>query len=182
MDRVRDHTSYQFPSKLHEVFPGEKFTSALRYMSIAGLKKEPRFSLPCCVKAESPNPSIVQPSQASGHTATKTRDRNTNSRSRGGGSRKPSPKGNDRSVGQVMSVSDLFSVQFDYWTASEEVWPVVCAVSNQTLRALHPPPPLTWHLSGGPCVPFPSLVWSLLKLRRQWALSRDVSSEVPQLY
>lgn len=103
-------------------FPWEKNrTSISSYASKAELKGDLRLSLLWFVKAEPPNPYIFQTNQASGPIATRTPDSNANSQSRSDGSEKSLPKGNERS---------LFIVQFDHWSASEDVGPVLCAISD----------------------------------------------------
>lgn len=109
---------------------------------MAELKKKLRFSLLCGIKAEPPSPSIAQSAaQPAGHAVTRTPDNQASSRShRGDRSRKRSSKDHDWSIGQVIPFSDPFKAQFDHWLASEEPWPVVCAMSNYSLRAPHLPP------------------------------------------
>ena len=134
MDCVRRHIRNQYPGKVSDIYPDDKRNKSMPYASTFELKSAISKFLPCAMEAKAPDPSIA-PSQAPAQTL----DANASSRPRGDGSKK-SPKNNDRSVGQVMSVSDPFVCQFDHWPASEEVWPVVCAITNHSLRQPHLPP------------------------------------------
>lgn len=71
MDRVLDHISHGFPCKLDQMFPREKCTSNLPYVSIAKLKEELN-SPPVRIKEGPSSSSIANPAQEAVPAATQT--------------------------------------------------------------------------------------------------------------